>query len=271
MLHSVYALSAVLVVFCLYLTFAPKSIIDSARRAFLADVAPPTNTRLANIKPGDQSDLAEVVAGIHVNFEVDVQGMVPQKVFLHHSVDGGKFFAIKEFSPGKNQYDPWQFMMPNVQQSMDYYLTGGDAESKHYHLNVLAAPTVSSISHDLIFPDYTKVEARKDEEGGQVEAIEGTKVTSMPRPTCRPVGRRSKSQTGRPASMTIDGKDPRILTGEFGVPTRKSGAHTRSASGPRAASSTLARSPTTSTRSPIDPRRRGSSSPTNRRSRFPPT
>ena len=147
--------------------FAPKSILDSVRRAFLADVVRPTNTQLVNIKPGDDTELAEVVAGSHVNFEVNVQGVRPEKVLLHHSVDGGKFFAIKELAPGKNLFDPWQFTMRNVQQSMDYYLTGGDAESRHYHLEVLPAPTVTSISHDLEFPDYTKLERRNGHRGGQ--------------------------------------------------------------------------------------------------------
>ncbi len=105
-----------------------------------------------------------------------MQGIGPQKVLLHHSNDGGKFFAIKEFSPGKHLFDPWQYTMTNVQQSMDYYLTGGDAESPRYHLEVLPAPTVTTISHDLEFPKYTKVERLNGQEGGQIEAIEGTKV-----------------------------------------------------------------------------------------------
>ena len=54
--------------------------------------------------------------------------------------------------PGGQMYDPWQVTLTNVQQSMDYYLTGGDAESSRYHLEVLAAPTITSISVDLYIP-----------------------------------------------------------------------------------------------------------------------
>src|SRR5262249_20157533 len=157
--------------------FAPKSILDSTRRAFLADVVRPTNTQLKNIKPGDHPQLSQRVAGEHVNFEVDVQGVRPAKVLLHYSVDEGKFFAIRECAPGRHMYDAWQVTMTNVQQSMEYYLTGGDAESRHYHLDVLPAPTILSISHDLKFPDYTKVAPRTGVDGGSVEAIEGTFVT----------------------------------------------------------------------------------------------
>ena len=177
MMQMIYALSAVVVVFCVYWLASPRSPFDSVRRAFLADVARPTNTQLLNIKPGADSDLSEIVAGMHVNFEVDVQGVRPEKVLLHHSSDGGKFFAIKELAPGKNLYEPWQYTMRNVQQDQDYYLTAGDAESRRYHLEVKPAPTIVTISHDLDFPDYAKIEDRKDIEGGEVEALEGTKVT----------------------------------------------------------------------------------------------
>ena len=85
---------------------SPRSILDSVRRAFLADVVRPTNTQLVNIKPGDNPELSEIVAGTHVNFEVDVQGVRPEKVLLHHSVDGGKFFAIKELRPGRRCTTP---------------------------------------------------------------------------------------------------------------------------------------------------------------------
>ena len=75
MIHASYALTAVIVVFCLYWAFAPKSPLRLDPTRFLADVAPPTNTQLVNIKPGDNTELADVVAGTSVNFEVDVQGV----------------------------------------------------------------------------------------------------------------------------------------------------------------------------------------------------
>src|SRR5262249_34672234 len=65
LMRLAYALSAVIVIYCIYAALAPKSILDSARRAFLADLVRPTNTRLANIKPGNDAKLSEVVAGEH--------------------------------------------------------------------------------------------------------------------------------------------------------------------------------------------------------------
>ena len=144
----------------------PRAFCDSTRRAFLADLTRPTNTRLANIKPGSDPELSQVVAGSHVVFAVDVQGIRPRNVLLHFSVDGGKFFAVREFAPGRHQYDPWQVTYTNAQQSMDYYLTGGDAESERYHLEVLPAPTITSISHDLDVPQVHQARAAKRHRGG---------------------------------------------------------------------------------------------------------
>ena len=219
LLRVFYALSAVAVIFSLYALFSPKSILDSTRRAFLADVVRPTNTQLLNIKPGADRKLSEVVAGDHVTFSVHVEGIRPQKVLLHYSVDDGKFFAIREFTPGRLMYDPWQVTLTNVQQSMDYFLTGGDAESLHYHLEVLPAPTITSIAVDLEFPQYTKVPPRTNVEGGNVEAIEGTTVKVHAR-TNMPAGIANLDRSdGNIAPMNIATDDPTILTGTFVVKT----------------------------------------------------
>jgi hypothetical protein len=223
MTRTFYALMGVIVVFCLYALFAPKSILDSTRRAFLADVVRPTNTQLANIKPGANKELAEKVAGEHVSFEVDVLGVRPQKVQLHYSVDGGRFFAVKEFSPGRHLYDPWQLMMTNVQQSMDYFLTGGDAKSLDYRVEVRPAPTVTSITHDLEFPAYTRVEPRTGIEGGSIEAIEGTKVTIHARTNMPARTATLDLSTDSPKVMEVAPKDPTSLIGSFIV--TKSGTY----------------------------------------------
>ena len=113
-------------------------------------------------------------------------------------------------------YDPWQVTLTNVQQSMDYYLTGGDAESLRYHLDVLPAPTITSIAVDLDFPDYTKVPDRTNVEGGTVEAIVGTKVTVHAR-TNMPAQFASLNLKDESLPMEVDSEDPTVLTGRFNV------------------------------------------------------
>ena len=221
LMKAFYALCGVAVVFILYAAFQPKSILDSTKRAFLADVVRPTNTRLLAIKPGD----AEVVAGKQVIFSVDTtNGVRPETVKLHYSVDGGKFYAIKEFEPGTNYYDPWQLTFNNVQQTMDYYVTGGDGESLHYKLTVLPAPMVTAVKIDYDFPKYTQVPPRKDIEGGSVEAIEDTKVTVHATTNEPSRGGTLNLTVGDPAPMSVAADDSRKLTGQFKV--TKSGTYT---------------------------------------------
>src|SRR5262249_37607911 len=132
---------------------------------------------------------------------------------------------IKELSPGKKMYDPWQITLTNMQQSQDYYLTGGDAESRHYRLEVKPAPTIVAISHDLDFPEYTKINDREDIEGGEVEAIEGTEVTIHAQ-TNVPVSRafiNFASPEIQPASMVLLKEDPTRVNGHF--PVTKSGTY----------------------------------------------
>ncbi|MBV8311095.1 MAG: hypothetical protein JO344_11985, partial [Planctomycetaceae bacterium] len=221
LMKAFYTLCGVAVAFFLYAAFQPKSILDSTKRAFLADVVRPTNTRLVAIKPGD----AEVVAGKQVIFSVDTNsGVRPETVKLHYSVDGGKFYAIKEFEPGTNYYDPWQLTFNNVQQTMDYYVTGGDGESLHYTLTVLPAPMVTAVKIDYDFPKYTQVPPRKDIEGGNVEAIEDTKVTVHATTNEPSRGGTLNLTVGDPAPMSVAADDSRKLTGQFKV--TKSGTYT---------------------------------------------
>ncbi len=226
LMRMAYALSGVIVIFCVYAAVAPKNILDSARRAFLADISRPTNTRLVNLKLNNESDLTEVVAGSPVAFSVDVQGVHPQKVLLHYSVDDGKFFALKEFAQGRNYYDAWQITLNNVQQSMEFYLTGGDCETPRRRLKVLPAPTVNSVKIDLEFPSYTKVPPRMGVEGGTVEAIVGTIVTvhattNMPAQLAT-INLSMASEA--PAPMDISPSDSKELSGKFNV--KESGSYT---------------------------------------------
>src|SRR5262249_32469118 len=99
LLQTAYALSAIVVGVRLYAAVTPKSILDSAKRALLADVVRPTNTRLVEIQPGDVPELKRVVSGSNVPFSVRTEGTRPKSIVLHYSVDGGKYFSKTEFAP----------------------------------------------------------------------------------------------------------------------------------------------------------------------------
>ena len=101
-------------------------------------------------------------------FSVHVEGVRPPKGLAALQRRRRQVFRhSRDFIPGGQMYDPWQVTLTNVQQSMDYYLTGGDAESLHYHLEVLPAPTITSIALDLEFPQVHQCPAADRRRGGK--------------------------------------------------------------------------------------------------------
>ena len=225
LMAAAYTLSGLIVVICLYAAISSKSLLDSAKRAFLADVARPTNTLLLDIKPGDDPELSKVVAGANVTFSVDVQGTRPAHVALRYSSDDGKFFAVKELSPGDHENDPWRTSLPNVRQTLDYYLTAGDAESRHYRLEILPAPMVTEVALDYDFPGYVKLPRRVAVPDGNVEAIEGTIVTVHARTNQEArSGDIDLTAPKQLVPMTVGTSDPYLLEGKFLV--AKSGSYT---------------------------------------------
>ncbi len=231
LIQEVYVLAGLVVAFCLYSLITPKPILDSIKRAFLSDVARPTNTRLVNIKPGDDPKASRVVASANVTFSTEVQGARPRAVTLHVSTDGGKHFLAREMKQkGGNDYAPWIHPEANVQQATEYYFTAEDAVSRTYHLDVLPKPMVVEMKHDLEFPRYTRVAPRKDVDGGNVEAIEGTIVTLhartnepaeaawmlMARPSTKNPSQ-SDWATADKIAMTVSESDAYALEGKFQV------------------------------------------------------
>ncbi|WP_158633438.1 DUF4175 family protein, partial [Tautonia sociabilis] len=215
--RAFYALAAVVVLFCLYVVLTPKNVLDSARRALLADVARPTNTRLMNILPGDDAERARVVSGSDVLFsaEVDSRGLRPDEIRLHYSADGGDYFDSTPLDEGERRYDPWSVTLKNVQQELIYYLTANDYRSKDYRLTVMPAPRVVSVAHDLDFPDYTGVPRRAGVEGGNIRALEGTIVTIRARTNLPARGGHLDLDEMGTARLVASPSDPQELTGRF--------------------------------------------------------
>ncbi len=274
-----YALAAVVVLFCLYSLLTPKSILDSARRAFLSDIARPTNTQLVNIKPGDDASLATVAAGTDIEISAEVRGKRPQAISLHYSLDGGQFFARQELGRGPSDYDPWITTLRNVQPRQGfhkvlYYLTGGDAETRTYTLTVKPTPMVLEVSHDLRFPGYIEKERLKAGQpkglealdGGSVEAIQGTIVTVHARTNEPAHSARlefgKNSATARKKTRWRWTSTGPIPTSSLASSSSRTTAPTGSSSSRKTASATANRSSTTSGHCPIAPQPPSSFAPT---------
>ena len=172
-----YALAAIVVGICLYSWLTPKSLLDSARRAFLADVQRPTNTRFLNITPGDKPDAPKVMTGMPVEFSVETLGAQPEAVTLFTSRDEGKTFAETPMTVGNSFADPWKAKIDRVPGKLFYYMAGGDGKTRTYELEVLPVAIVEKVSLDYDFPEYAQAPRREGVEEGNVEALQGTRIT----------------------------------------------------------------------------------------------
>ena len=105
-MQMAYALSAVVV------RLLPLRRADAQEHPRLGPARLPGRRRPADQHAADRHQAGrrpravEVVAGSHVPFAVEVQGVRPGKVMLHYSVDGGKFFAVTEFAPARTTTTP---------------------------------------------------------------------------------------------------------------------------------------------------------------------
>lgn len=210
-----YAMAALIVSFCLYSWITPKSLLDSARRAFLADVQRPTNTRFANIRPGDEADSPKAITGMPLEFTVETLGAQPEKVTLFISRDEGKTFAEMEMKQGGSFADPWSVTIEKLPGELLYYMAGGDGRTRTYKLDPVPVAIVEKISLDYDFPEYTAVPRREGVEEGNIEALQGTWIT-VNATTNQPA--RSgflDFKPNPPVPLSITPGDPKKLTGRF--------------------------------------------------------
>ena len=222
LMKAFYTLCGVVVVFCLYAAFAPKSILDSARRAFLADVVRPTNTRLLNIKPGD----SEVVAGDAGHLLGGHQPWRPPREG-QASLQRGRRQVLRRQGVRARHQLLRPVAADGQQRPADHGLLPDRRRRRVAALHAQGAPRADGdrgLRSITSSPTTRRIPARKGIEGGSVEAIEGTKVT-VHATTNEPAERGTLNlTTGDLAPMTVEEGDAHQLIGKFKV--TKSGTYT---------------------------------------------
>ena len=220
LVRASYGLAAAVLAACLAVLvnalFMHRSLADSLGRALLptADIQPPTKTQITNVKPGDDNDLNSVVAHSDVVISALVEGKEPEKITLHWSDDGGKFWREQPLKPAGSKFDPWKTELALVEKPLDYYLEGGDCRTKSYRLNVTQAPAVTSVEVTYEYPEYTGW-ARYTSRDGNIDAIEGTTV-SIVATTNRPARsgqiKFGPGKSSGPMMATVPGHDDQLAT-----------------------------------------------------------
>jgi hypothetical protein len=180
LIHIGYALVSIMFVCALYALFSPKDLFQTVERVVLpwAEISAPTRTSIVEIEPGD----ARVFRGQQLTVAARVSGLSGEgKVVLYYSTDDGQLVdRAVEMNLPPDGYKH-SCLLPagesSLQQSLTYHIAAGDATTRTYHVEVVAAPTIVVERVNYKYPTYTGLLAQRVEHQGDIKAIEGTEIT----------------------------------------------------------------------------------------------
>ena len=175
-----YVLIGIFVVCALYTLASPKDLFKTAGRiaAPWADIDAPTRTTITGIEPRD----TQAFRGqqIEVSARIQDSGDGGRVMLYYSTADGQIVDSPIEMSLGDDRYDH-TCLLPageaSLQQDLHYRIEAGDAITRPFYVEVVAAPTIFVRALDYKYPTYTGLLARRVERLGDIKAIEGTEVT----------------------------------------------------------------------------------------------
>src|SRR4029453_2485464 len=116
--------------------------------------------------------------------------------------------------PAKNNGE-FQFLIFNIQDSVNYYIESKDVKSAEFSLEVVDLPFVKQIDLLLNFPAHTKLASKTIENGGGVAALKGTRFYGTAALTANAKAGRIVVSDGTKVEMTPG--DDNHFTGQFTV------------------------------------------------------
>jgi len=211
--------------FCTLLVVGGLAVLGDSKtlplvqRALLARTPVPRKTLIRQISApqviavGDSWRVAAIAGGI-----VPQSGRVTLK-----TISGRK----QEFDLPLESNPPPTFArtLQSMQESFEYRVALGDAESDPVKVKVKARPGVSSVECQQIFPAYTRLPARR-RALGDLKILAGSRLAlkvrasgTMKSGEIRLVGA-DREKIVKVSPLTIDAKDHAQLTGEIEVPAK---------------------------------------------------
>lgn len=175
-----YVLVGILALCALYAVASPKNLFQTVGRVVMpwADIQPPTRTTIDEIEPGD----VQAFRGQQVTVKARVQGVADDAPVTLYYTTADKQIVDRpvEMSRPAGEYR-YTAVLPaadaELQQSLTYTIKAGDATSRTYSIEVVAAPTIVVKSIEYKYPGYTGLLSQRVEHQGDLKAIEGTEVT----------------------------------------------------------------------------------------------
>lgn len=181
-----YVLVAMMALFACYKILSPKDPFQTVARVIApwADIARPSRVEISDVQPGN----AEVYHGRVVAISALVSGTrAGDVVQLQYSTADGQTVdrqVAMTLAAGGLRYEchlppesDGERAARGVRQDLTYRIVAGDAVSADFRLDVVAAPTIVVQKVEYAYPAYTNKPPLTAEQQGDVQGIEGTRVT----------------------------------------------------------------------------------------------
>ena len=188
LIRAGYVLCGAMALVAAYKILSPKDPFQTAARVAMpwADIARPSRVTISDVTPGNaevyHGQVVEVSAELHGVREGDPVTLlvttedgqtVDRPVPMSPGLGGLRF--VCQLPPRDDQAD--RGSTSGMQQDLSYRIVAGDAETATYELTVVAAPTIVVERLEYQYPAYTKKSPLTVEQQGDVQGLEGTKVT----------------------------------------------------------------------------------------------
>lgn len=185
LIHAGYLLCGVMAVLAAYKILSPKDPFQTVARVIApwADIVRPSRVEVTDLEPGN----SDVYYGRTVQVSATIRGLrSSERVAVKFSSADGQI-VDQAVEMQRTAGDRFEGVLPppqagasalavGLQQNVTYRVVAGDAETSHYRLNVISAPTIVVEKLELVFPPYTKKPTEIVEQQGDIKALEGTKV-----------------------------------------------------------------------------------------------
>ncbi|MEO6186030.1 MAG: hypothetical protein ABIP38_14035, partial [Steroidobacteraceae bacterium] len=146
---------------------------EAAQHLWLGRLPPATTIAAAAggiaVRPGDTT--------VRRNQDLDIGALVANRgsdVTVHVKFDGGGEWEVAPMqADGKGGY---AFTLFAVRDAAKYYVTAGALRSSEHRIAVVDLPQIQSLRLTYEYPSWTGLPRRTEESGGDIRAVDGTRV-----------------------------------------------------------------------------------------------
>ncbi len=160
-------LTIILGIVLICFVISPGSLSDAVYRLMhpRREFASPLPYRL-KVFPGN----VRLIQGEDVRISVQCEGTAPEQLKL-------VIMELEQIVKEKILTPPYEYDLPNLRNSIDYYVQTGRFKSPVYRIDVIQRPTVRILQLKITPPEYARMETVIPEPNtGNIEVLKGTRV-----------------------------------------------------------------------------------------------